>query len=338
MEQVQITKPTQLLDRYGVLREPGYCTQMLYDYNRSCVAGHPFRLKEWDFYQIVLGEWVLQMVIGHVSYVANFSATLFSLRDKKRYHFTRIRPIPMRRMKMSLDPNESHNLYVRGKDFTMTFETHKEYRILTLHGKDKNQVVDIELTLPHIVGDEAMVIAIPFSKPGQFYLNCKEHFYGVNGFVQFNQLTIHASGKETALLDWGRGVWPFHQEWFWGCGAGEQADGRFGFNIGWGFGDLSYANENMFFWNGKAYKLGTLEVSREEKHYLAPWHFVSEDKRFEMTMAPIFDNHTQTKVAFINNRCHQIFGYFSGRVVLPGGKLIQINHLLAFCEHAINNW
>ena len=338
MEQVHITKPTPLLDQKGVLREPGYSTQMLYDYNRSCVAGRPFGLKEWDFYQIALGQWVLQMVIGHVSYMANFSATLFSLETKERYNFTKMRPFPMRRMKMSLNPNEPHNLYAKGKDFTMAFEIHTECRVLTLRGKEKNQTVDIKLTLPHIEEDEAMVIATPFSKPEQFYLNCKEHFYGVKGYARFGNYTIHANGKATALLDWGRGVWPFHQEWFWGCGAGEQAGGRFGFNLGWGFGDLSYANENMFFWNGKAYKLGSLKVSREENNYLAPWHFVSEDGYLDMTMTPIFDNDTQTKVAFVNNRCHQVFGYFSGQVELPDGEVIRIHNLLAFCEHAINNW
>lgn len=220
----------------------------------------------------------------------------------------------------------------------MSYETREECRVLSLNGKDKNGTVDIRLTLPHIKEDEAMVIATPFHKPKQFYLNCKEHFYGVEGYVRFGDVTITATGKETALLDWGRGVWPFHQEWFWGCGAGNQADGRFGFNIGWGFGDLSYASENMFFWNGKSYKLGTLKVVRDKDNYMAPWHFISDDGYLDITMTPIYDNYTETKVAFLNTRCHQVHGYFSGRAILPDGEVIHIKELLAFCEHAINNW
>lgn len=337
-QQVYITKPTQLLNNKGELLNPGYATQMLYKYNRSCVAGSPFGLKEWDFYQISLDKWVLQLVMGHVSYMASFSATLFSLESEERYNFTQMRPLPMRSIPMSLTPNEPHVQSVKGKHFSMAFEVVQECRVLSLQGKDKNGTVDISLTLPHIHEDESMVIATPFRKPKQFYLNCKEHFYGVQGYARFGNITISATGKETALLDWGRGVWPYHQEWFWGCGAGYQAGGRFGFNIGWGFGNLSYASENMFFWNGKSYKLGTLKVQRDKNNYMAPWHFISDDGYLDMIMTPIYDNVTQTKVAFVNNRCHQVFGYFSGSAILPDGKVIHIKELLAFCEHAINNW
>lgn len=338
MGQVHITEPTELLYKNGVLRKPGYATKMLYNYNRSCVAGRPFGLKEWDFYQIALDKWVLQIVMGHVSYMANFSATLFSLETKERYSFSHMRPLPMRRMPMSRSPNEPHNLYAKGNLFSMAFETGQDCRVLSLQGKDKNATVDIRLTLPHIQEDESMVIATPFHKPKQFYLNCKEHFYGVQGYARFGNTTINATGKETALLDWGRGVWPYHQEWFWGCGAGYQAGGRFGFNFGWGFGNLSYATENMIFWNGKSYKLGIVNVLRDIDNYMAPWHFTSDDGYLNLTMTPIYDNDTQTKVAFVNNRCHQVFGYFSGCAKLPDGEVIHIKDFLAFCEHAINNW
>ena len=278
------------------------------------------------------------MVIGHVSYMANFSATLFSLETNERYSFNKMYPLPMRSIPMSLDPNKPHRLCVKGKQFRMTFDIRQKRRILSLQGKDKNGPVDIRLSLPNIQDDESMVIAIPFHKSKQFYLNCKEHFYGIQGYASFGNVLVTATGEETGLLDWGRGVWPFHQEWFWGCGAGEQAGGRFGFNIGWGFGNLSDASENMFFRNGKAYKLGTLKVERDKNNYMAPWHFTSEDGYLDMTMTPIFDNDTQTKAAFVNNRCHQVFGYFNGHAILPSGEVIPIKNLLAFCEHAVNNW
>ena len=50
MKEVRITETTKLLSKKGELIKPGYATEMLYDYNRSCVSGRPFGLKEWDFY------------------------------------------------------------------------------------------------------------------------------------------------------------------------------------------------------------------------------------------------------------------------------------------------
>jgi hypothetical protein len=311
---------------------------MLYLYNREQVAGRLFGLKEWDFYQLALGEWVLQMTIGHVSYIASFSANLFSVKTGERHSFSRLRPFPLRGMPMPLHPDQPHRLCAEGKGFSLSFEAEEGRRMLRLSAMDGGEPVNIEMTLPHTAGDEAMVIVTPFKKSGQFYLNCKEHFYGVTGHARFGTRLVEAHGEETALLDWGRGVWPFHQEWFWGCGAGYADGGRFGFNLGWGFGNLTNATENMFFWNGKAYKLGTLSVERDEGNYMAPWHFVSDDGRFDLTMTPIYNNDTKTKFVFVNNRCHQVFGSFNGTATLPDGRIIRVKELLAFCEHAVNNW
>lgn len=338
MTQREITKPTLLLNEKGDLLQPGYAKEMLYLYNRERAAGRPFGLKEWDFYQLAIGEWVLQMTVGHVSYMANFSANLISLTTGERFRFNRMRPLPMRSMDMPLHPNRPNRLYVKGKGFSISFDTEEKYRTLRLKAENGNSPVDIEMTLPHRAGDEAMVIATPFEKTGQFYLNCKEHFYGVKGYARFGNLVMEAHGEETALLDWGRGVWPFHHEWFWGCGAGQTDGGRFGFNIGWGFGNLEYATENMFFWNGKAYKLGMIIAERDANDYMAPWHFTSDDGSFDLTMSPVFDNDTSTKLAFVNNHCHQVFGRYNGTAVLPDGKTIWVENLLAFCEHAVNNW
>lgn len=338
MTQREITRPTPLLGPDGRLLRPGYARQMYYRYNRHHVAAGPFALKEWDFYQLALGNWVLQMTIGHVSYMASFSATLFSLENGQRHSFGHMRPLPLRSLNMPLDPNRPHRLCAKGPCFHMVFEVEKGRRTLSLQAKGKQGPVDICMVLPHRRGDEAMVIATPFDEPEQFYLNCKEHFYGVRGYARFGGTRVEATGSETALLDWGRGVWPFHQQWFWGCGAGNMAGGRFGFNLGWGFGNLANATENMFFWNGKAHKLGELLVDRDPQNLMAPWRFTSPDGRFDLGMAPVYDNYTETKLAFVDNCCHQVFGSFSGHAVLPDGKIIQVKDLLAFCEHAENNW
>ena len=55
-------------------------------------------------------------------------------------------------------------------------------------------------------------------------------------------------------------------------------------------------------------------------------------------MTPTFDRTTKTKVLFINNVCHQVFGRFDGFAVLDDGTRLEVNELNAFAEHAVNNW
>jgi hypothetical protein len=338
-QQREITESVPLLDGRGKLVKPGYARKMLFHYDRGKVRAGPFSLKEWDFYQITAGEYVLQMTIGHVSYVASFSAALLHPATGTCRRFTRLSPLPLRSLAMPENPEEPNTVQAEGKDYRIRFETLPDRRVLSLHAKDGQLgSVDIEVSLKNDPENEKMVIATPFFKDRQFYLNYKENYYGASGRAQIGDLKAEFGPEDTALMDWGRGVWPFKHEWFWGNGAAFIDGGRFGFNIGWGFGDLRNATENMFFWNGRAYKLGALQVERDTRDYMAPWRFRDEDGCFDLTMTPVYDNYTETKIAFINTHCHQVFGKYSGAAVLPGGDRIEVRDLPAFCEHAENRW
>jgi hypothetical protein len=94
----------------------------------------------------------------------------------------------------------------------------------------------------------------------------------------------------------------------------------------------------MFFWQGRAYKIGRIKLERRADDYMAPWVFTDEDGLFNFVMTPFYDNYTGLKLAFINNHCHQVFGWFNGTVRLPEGEIIEVENLQAFCEHAKNQW
>lgn len=337
--QREITSVQTLLDEKGILIQPGYARRMMYEYNRDQISAGPFSLKEWDFYQIVSGDTVLQLTIGHVSYVASFSVMLFNIQTGEKRSFTRMKPLPLRTIGMPRNPEQPNVLEVKGKDYHMRFGTSANERRLVVQAQDKKLGrIDIDLALNNDQENEKLVIATPFYKRNQFYLNYKESYYGVSGRVAFGDMAITPGSDATALLDWGRGVWPFAHEWFWGNGAGFVDGGRFGFNIGWGFGDLQYATENMFFWNGKAYKLDRLDATRDAHDYMKPWHFKDSEGLFDFTMTPIYDRYTENKMIVINTHCHQIFGCYNGTAVLPDGKVIEVKDLMAFCEHAENRW
>jgi len=58
----------------------------------------------------------------------------------------------------------------------------------------------------------------------------------------------------------------------------------------------------------------------------------------DTTMNPIYDNDTKTNFLIIRMACHQVFGLFSGEVILEDGKKIILNQMFAFCEHCHNCW
>ena len=333
--QREIKEKTVLLDGKGRLARPGWARRMNYLYNRDQAKRNPFNLKEWNFYQFIKNRWVVQLTIGHVSYACSVTATLLNLDtgEKREVSRTRLFHVPT----LDTDPEGPSVNEFRDKGFLMRFEVTERERRLTFSGKSGQWGdVSIRLDVENGPANEKMVIATPFAKPHQFYLNYKENYYRASGSARFGELDVSLDGA-SGLLDWGRGIWPYRHEWWWGSLTAQLDDGaEFGFNIGWGFGDLSHATENMYFYRRKAYKLGTLQVEREGG-YMDPWHLKDGEGMLELHFRPIYDNYTQNKLLVVDTHCNQVYGLFDGWAVTDEGR-VEFRDLLAFIEHAVNRW
>ncbi|MDD2492721.1 MAG: DUF2804 domain-containing protein [Bacilli bacterium] len=336
----EILGSPNLLDEQGKLQTIGYSKHFNIHYNpQNSKLMH--RLKEWDFYQITNREWCLQMNISHLSYISSVSVTLFHIKTNVRYSLRKMKLFS----RITLDDNNEtdHSITYRSHDhFEMKITVIGNKRNLTFSGKSKKySLFTVNMELTALENAESMVISIPFlNKPSHFYLNNKQNCFLGSGEVKINDEVITFSPENSfGLIDWGRGVWPYKNTWLWGNGSIRLANGDlFGFNIGTGFGDLSQATENMFFLNGKAYKFGEIKIRFNQKDYLEPWHFTNKDNTCNLTMNPIYDNDTKTNFLIIRMACHQVFGLFSGEVILEDGKKIILNQMFAFCEHCHNCW
>jgi hypothetical protein len=339
MKQTEVIAKTELLTKNGRLAVVGYARHLVFNYDRRRIH-QKVRIKEWDFYQILSNEYCLQMNIGHLSYVGSVSATLFNLKTGQRYSIGAMKPLVFNGFHMEPNGEVDHVLRFHNKNFDMTFDVKGRRRVLHLVANNKTyKEFKIDLVLTGIQNSEAMVIATPFSHPQHFYLNDKQNGFAARGTVVIDGQIFHFGGDSYGLIDWGRGVWPSKTQWYWGNGATTLSDGRvLGFNIGFGFGDLSHATENMLFVDGKVHKLEMVTLENDETHIMNDWVFSSSDGRFELTMTPVYDNYTKTSIGPIFMECHQVFGKFNGQVILDTGEKIKIVNLLAFCEHANNHW
>ena len=138
---------------------------------------------------------------------------------------------------------------------------------------------------------------------------------------------------------------PYSLAWYWGNGSGwiPDATGRkhlFGFEITWGIGDESNASETFVFYDGNAHKIGAVDVETFPKpdKYMQPWHFISEGGRFNLTMTPFYDHHSDLNVYVMRMHSHQVHGLWNGMVTLDDGTVIEIKDLYAFCEYVKKRW
>ena len=332
----KIVQTEQLLDKRGNLAVAGYATHMNFVYDKKAVK-KPSRLKEWDFYQIHFDDrFVLQLTLGHVSYAMQIAATLLDLETGEKRTVGKMSTVsPSFKRNMPTNPEVAHTLKYFSKNLHVQFDVTDKYRRLSYTQTDAYGVkAEINLMLNNVSkAKDKMVIATPFSKRGQFYLNYKENCFVVNGVCRIEDMSYQIKDG-FGVLDWGRGVWPYRHTWTWGNGGTRVSGKHFGFNIGWGFGNTEAATENMFFYDNKAYKLGEVSETKMGNRY----RYEDSDKRFVFDVDFIYDNFTKTRFAWVNNKCHQVFGRWSGYVVLDDGTKLSIPPFVAFCEHADNKW
>lgn len=334
---IQSTGP--LLGSDGSLLQRGYSTKAQLTYNRKHIKAPPWRIKEWDFYQVSNDDYCLQMTIGHVSYAGNISVKLFEFATGKHYEISKILALPFNRLHMPASA-EQGDLTYKDKNMFMQFQVWEGGRRLICKASGKNSPtidLDIQLSQPDLT---SLVISTPFDEhPAYFYYNHKINCMPASGVVRVGDQEYRFEPDSSfGLIDWGRGVWPFSQNWYWGNGSTYVDGKRFGFNIGHGFGNTSSATENMLFYEGTAHKIGHVYFDLPAGGYMSKKTFSSDDGRFEMEFTPIYDQITQTKILFVDNKCHQVFGTFTGQAILDDGRVIEVKDMVAFTEHAINNW
>lgn len=335
-----IMKKGRLLNRRGGLNESGYATSPVKLYRRSDIRGNRTRIKEWDYYLIQNDNYGIALTIADNSYIGLLGVSFLDFLKGTEHTENTMTLLPFGKIGLP-ETSVIGNVAVQNKHCDISFENDGTKRTLKASMKnfDHGKPIRMEFIL-FDEPDDSMVIAIPFEeKQSAFYYNQKIVGMRAQGSVTYGEHTYEFSQDDSfALLDWGRGVWTYNNTWYWSAAQGMLGDRRFGFNLGYGFGNTSAASENMLFYDGKAHKLSRVSFHIPQDSYMKPWSFSSDDGRFEMEFTPILDRASRTDFKVICSDQHQVFGQFDGKAVLDDGTVLEVRHLPGFAEKVHNKW
>ena len=341
--QREYTEETPLLSPDGTLYAKGWARRNVFSYDRNLVK-HPNRRKEWDFYQLSNGSLMVQISFANISLGGYASAVLVDLQQRKVL-CSKMAPFLGGKNKYVLPPRGDVPGKVRMEVGKAVFETETTETGRRLHFSMGDVVCDF--TMDILPGLENITTVLPFpDKPDRYFMTTKQNCMPCAGSFRIGDKSWDFCKEDCfCVLDWGRVCTPYSLVWYWGNGAGRVTgpDGEkhlFGFEITWGIGDESNATETCLFWDGKAQKLGPVDVRTFPKPngYAKTWEFVSEDGRFNLKMEPYFDHHTDLNLLAARMHSHQVHGLWSGTVTLDDGTVVEIRDLYAFCEYVENRW
>lgn len=332
----------ELLDDAGRLIERGWATQEVRRYTRDkAKPAQPERLKEWDYYCLLTRDFGLALTMADNGYMGFLGVSWMDFQARTAVNGGV--GMPDARGAMEMPPSADLGDIVQAHpQMRMAFRHEAGGRRLTIEapGFDKGRGLSGELWLDQPPMDR-MVIATPFPDvPEAFYYNQKINCLPTSGHINYAGKTYEFTPDAAfGALDWGRGVWTIDNTWYWGSASGLALGKPFGFNIGYGFGDTSAASENMLFFDGKAHKLAEVVFHLPPgRHDSGAWRFTSSDGRFEMNFTPLVDRAADFEMGQIRSSQHQVFGRFSGCVILDDGARLEIRDLIGFAEEVQNHW
>ena len=342
-KQTEYTEPTKLLAEDGTLLAKGWARHNVFEYDRKSVKKE-MRRKEWDFYQLSNGRYMVQISFANISMGGYVSACIVDLRAGKIIKNAFV-PFLGGKDKYVLPPKGDVPNYV---DMTIgsahfIFDTKEDVR--TLYFKSGN--VECNFTMDILPGHENITTVLPFDGfPDRYFMTTKQMCMPCEGtYKNGNDIYEFTKDDTFCSLDWGRVDTPYKLVWYWGSGSTYVYDkdgGKhiFGFEITWGIGNESNATETCMFYDGKAHKFGAVDVETFPKpdKYMQPWKFISEDGRFNLTMEPFYDHHSDMNVLALRMHSHQVHGLWHGNVVLDDGTVLEIKDMYAFCEYVENRW
>lgn len=333
-----------LLNVKGALAEAGYAASLVKTYDRKAIKGGAARIKEWDYYLIHNGRYGVALTIADNSYMGMLSATFLDFEARTETTVSPMFWFPFGKTRFPAS-SESGDLVksIPGASGSFTHEPGGRRLRFHLDSFSNDQPFDCDILLSDAPGD-TMVIATPFAeKKTAFYYNQKIVGMRASGsFTIGSETRAFDPADSFGILDWGRGVWTYENTWYWGAGQGIVDGHLFGFNIGYGFGDVRAASENMLFLDGSHHKLDRLTFGIPcldgKDDFLSPWTFSSNDGRFETSFTPILDRAAYTSVGPLLSDQHQVFGYMDGFVTLDDGTKLKLEHFLCFAEKVHNKW
>jgi hypothetical protein len=332
----EITEALPVMDELGRPVNFGWARTPLFDYNPPLLGSSArTRITEADRYIIfstthIISFEVLDGAMGHVG------ISIVSIKDHKRSTQNLESFFSFGSFELP-HSSEKGSIRIRKKKSALDFILMESgARIIKVDfprfGNHRHLRGEVVLSQPPQA--QSIVTVSPWRREKHAFrhFRCSPWFI-TEGVMQFGTAEIYfTKDRAWGIYEWKREVRPRRDIRYWAAACG-MADGRLvGFNVGYGSADSSSGTENAFFLDGEIHKLDQVTFHIPPTDWLEEWKFTSNDKRLEMTFTPNQERKEYRTFLFQSVRCRQVYGTFSGRVILDDGGSFSFWNITGFAE------
>ncbi|MCK2215705.1 DUF2804 domain-containing protein [Actinomadura sp. ATCC 31491] len=284
------------------------------------------RAKRWEYWGVVTPSHVVGVVASSLDYAGVHG--VYVLDRASRAEVSHDAVVPLARG--AVFPPVSGAGRARATGGGVRVEIDQDPGGTRLRAAAPGVAVDLEIPLPD--GHESLGVVVPWG-PRRFQYTVKDVGRPVRGRLVLGDVTHDVGEDAFAVLDHGRGRWPYSVAWNWAAGS---APGR-AVQLGGKWTDGTGMTENALFLDGRLHKIGAeLEWSYDRADWLKPWRISGDGVEVEFT--PFHERVSRTELGVVGSETHQCFGSFGGRVRAGDGAWVALDGLTGWAEEARNRW
>lgn len=288
------------------------------------------RTKRWEYWGIVTPHAIVGLTISSLDYAGLLS--IFVLDRRTDTELTRTALTPLARSVVMPARTGAGVARGRAKELSLAFASSPAGTRLEAQG------TGLALTAEVGPGAQSLGVVVPWSTR-RFQYTVKDVGRPISGVLKLGdeELQFGAGDGSFAVLDHGRGRWPYSVTWNWAAGFGRVAGRSIGLQLGGAWTDGTGSTENGLFVDGRLHKIEEdLAWTYDRSDWMAPWHITGA--RAGVTFAPFHERAESTDLAVVASEVHQCFGRFTGWVLDDADHRVAVDGLVGWAEEARNRW
>lgn len=263
------------------------------------------RNKRWEYWNVVTPTHVLALTVSSIDYASVHEVWIFD-RASQQARGKAVTLIPSRGTELPATLGDGP---ARARAKGLYIDIEPVAGGTRLHAAIPAATFDVVVERPP--DHDCLAVVVPWSR-WRFQYTVKDVALPATGTVTVVGTTYQLPpGESWAVLDHGRGRWPYDVTWNWGAGSGVSGEHVIGIQVGgkWTVGTGS--TENGIVVDGRLHKISEeLAWTYDLADWRAPWRVTGGG--LDATFTPEYNRHAATNLGVISARTDQCFGSWSG--------------------------
>lgn len=289
------------------------------------------RNKRWEYWGMMTPTHVLALTVSSLDYASVHEIYVLDRRTLVPRSISAVSPLSG-----SVElPGSLGAGPVRARTRTLTIEIDEIAGGTRLVSRAEGVEFDLVAARPE--QHESLGVVVPWSKR-LFQYTVKDVARPLSGSVRIDGETIEVpAGSAWAVLDHGRGRWPYDMRWNWGAASGDVDGHTVGVQVGGKWTEGTGSTENALYVDGRLHKISDeLVWEYDETDFMTPWRIHGE--RADLRFVPFFERVSTMNLLVLTGDTHQCFGHYEGWMSDDTGARVRVDGVEGWAEAVHNRW